>query len=89
MARFEMGGAEFALMSEKQPTSEGLFELGLVYATGREVATDLVAAHKYFNLAAIRGNAEAAAYRQEVALEMTQAAIAEAQRAAREWLCTH
>jgi TPR repeat protein len=89
MARFEMGGAELASMAERQPTGEGLFELGLVYATGREVETDLVAAHKWFNLAAIRGNAEAALYRQEVALEMTKVAIAEAQRAAREWLRTH
>jgi TPR repeat protein len=89
MARFEMGGLDIASMAERQPSGEGLFELGLVYATGRELETDLVAAHKWFNLAAIRGNAEAALYRQEVALEMTQAAIAEAQRAAREWLRTH
>jgi TPR repeat protein len=89
MARFEMGGLDIASMAERRPSGEGLFELGLVYATGREVETDLVAAHKWFNLAAIRGNAEAALYRQEVALEMTQAAIAEAQRAAREWLRTH
>ena len=76
-------------MAERQPTGEGLFELGLVYATGREVEADLVAAHKWFNLAAIRGNAEAALYRQELAREMTKAAVAEAQRAAREWLRTH
>ena len=89
MARFEMGGVEMASMAERQPNGENLFELGLVYATGREVAADLVAAHKWFNLAAVRGNAEAALYRQELAREMTKAAIAEAQRAAREWLRTH
>ncbi len=88
MARFEMGGAELASMAERQPSGESLFELGLVFATGREVETDLVAAHKWFNLAAVRGNVEAALYRQELAREMTQAAIAEAQRAAREWLRT-
>ena len=89
MARFEMAGAEMASMSERQPSGENLFELGLIYATGREVATDLVAAHKWFNLAAIRGNSEAAFYRQEVAREMPPSAVAEALRSAREWLRTH
>ena len=40
-------------------------------------------------VAAARGYREAAAYRQEVAREMTAVAIAEAQRAAREWLNKH
>lgn len=88
MARFEMAG-EMASMAEMQPSGENLFELGLIYATGREVATDLVAAHKWFNLAAMRGNAEAASYRQEVAREMSPSAVAEALRAAREWLSKH
>lgn len=90
MARLEMGGAELAQMAEVQPNAEGLFELGMLYATGAdEVQTDLVAAHKWFNLAAIRGNPEAAWHRQEIAREMSAPAIAEAQRAAREWLRTH
>jgi len=89
MARFEMAGAELALMAERQPSGDNLFELGLLYSTGREVATDLIAAHKWFNLAAIRGYSEAARYRQEVAREMSQLAVAEALRAAREWLQAH
>ena len=89
MARFEMAGAELALMAERQPSGDNLFELGLLYSTGREVATDLIAAHKWFNLAAIRGYSEAAHYRQEVAREMSQSAVAEALRAAREWLQAH
>jgi uncharacterized protein len=89
MARMDMGGAEMALMAERQPNAEGMFELGILYSTGREVETDLVAAHKWFNLAAVRGNREAATYRQEIALEMTERDIADAQRAAREWLRTH
>lgn len=90
MARLEMGGAEVAsMMAEQQPNADGLFDLGILYATGREVQTDLVAAHKWFNLAAVRGNPEAAFHRQEIAREMTDAAIAEAQRAAREWLRKH
>jgi TPR repeat protein len=84
-----MGGAEFASMAEMQPTAENLFELGIAYSAGREVDADLVAAHMWFNIAAVKGVAAAASYRQEVAREMTATAIAEAQRAAREWLRTH
>ena len=89
MARYEMGGAEMASMMEIQPNADSLFELGILYATGREVEPDLVAAHKWFNLAAVRGNPEAAYHRQQIASEMTDRDIAEAQRAAREWLTTH
>lgn len=89
MARLDMGGAEIASMAEAKPNAENLFDLGMIYSSGCEVAADLVAAHKWFNLAAAKGNAEAAYYRQEVAREMTAAAVAEAQRAAREWLRTH
>jgi len=88
MARFE-GGAAIASMAEARPNVEDFFDLGLIYATGREVAADLIAAHKWFNLAAARGNPAAAEYRQELALEMTAEQVAEAQRAAREWLSTH
>ena len=89
MARFEMAGAEMASMAELQPNGDSLFELGMIYSTGRDVGTDLVAAHKWFNLAALRGKREAIYYRQQVADEMSPAAVAKAQRAAREWLCTH
>ena len=88
MARYEMG-AEMASMAEAKPTPENFFELGMIYSAGREVDADLVAAHKWFNIAAARGNSEAALYRAEVAREMTAAAVAEAQRAAREWLSKH
>jgi len=89
MGRFEMAGANIASMAEMQPNGESLFELGMIYSTGREVAADLIAAHKWFNRAAIRGVKEAASYRQEVAREMSATEVAEAQRAAREWLRTH
>jgi TPR repeat protein len=88
MGRFE-GGAAIASMAETKPNVEDLFQLGMIYSAGCEVAADLVAAHKWFNIAAARGKREAAGYRQEVAREMTAAAIAEAQRAAREWLSKH
>ena len=89
MARFEMAGAEMGSMAELQPSGDNLFELGMIYSSERVAGADLVAAHKWFNLAATRGNAEAASYRQEVAREMSPSAISEALRAAREWISTH
>jgi TPR repeat protein len=69
-------------------TPDALFELGMLYATGLDVEANLVVAHKWFNLAAMRGSTAALARRKELALEMTPAQIAEAQRLAREWLAT-
>lgn len=88
MARFEMA-AEMASLGERQPTPENFFELGMIYSAGRECVADLIAAHKWFNLAAVAGYGEAARYRAEVAREMKAEEVAEAQRAAREWLRTH
>lgn len=68
---------------------DALFELGLMYCCGRDVGTDLVEAHKWFNLAALRGNDEAKRYRAEISREMTRVDIARAQRRAREWLAVH
>jgi TPR repeat protein len=51
-----------------------------------DVAVDLVAAHKWFNLAATRGHREARLCRQEMAEMMSSDDISKAQRAAREWL---
>ena len=65
------------------------FELGMMHASGRSGAADLVAAHKWFNLAAMQGHVEAARMRLEIAAEMSGAEIAAAQRAAREWLRRH
>ncbi len=89
MARFDIGAPELATMAERQPNPEGLFQLGMLYANGDDVDVDLVAAHKWFNLAAQRGCSEAAWHRQSIAEEMTAAQIAAAQRAAREWLQAH
>lgn len=76
-------------MAVAQPVPENFFELGLIYASGREVAADLITAHKWFNLAAVNGDREAAAHRQELAREMSAGEVAEAQRLAREWLRRH
>ncbi len=65
---------------------EALFQLGLMYSAGRDVETDLIEAHKWFNLAALRGNEAAKSYRMEIARDLTKAEIATAQRRARHWL---
>ncbi len=89
MARLEMGGFETSEMATAGGTPDALFELGLMYCAGRDVELDLVSAHKWFNLAAMRGNEDAKRYRMEIAHEMSKVEIAEAQRRAREWLSRH
>ena len=88
MARREIS-AEKVELRVQTGSPDALFELGMVYATGRDVAADLVVAHKWFNLAAARGNSSALVRRIELAQEMSTEQIAEAQKLAREWLQTH
>ncbi len=66
-----------------------LFERGLYWASGRSGLVDLVAAHKWFNLAALKGRADAITLRREVAGQMSDDEIARAQREARAWISTH
>ncbi len=66
--------------------SHNFFELGLAYSTGREGRIDLVEAHKWFNIAAARGDRVAAQHREELASEMSRGEIAAALKAAREWI---
>ena len=89
MARHELADAESAALGQANTSSEALLELGLMYATGRSVQANLISAHKWFNLAAMRGNQEAVRYRREIAAEMSDADIALAQRAARDWILAH
>ena len=89
MARFDIQSYETAGLAQGVATGDMLFRLGMMYATGRTVEPNLVDAHKWFNIAALKGYADAVRYRQEIAREMSQADIAEAQRAAREWLNLH
>jgi TPR repeat protein len=65
---------------------EALYNLGLAYSTGNGVAVDYIAAHKWFNLAAMKGVDEARSWRAQISREMSAVQIAEAQRQAREWL---
>lgn len=89
MARMEIPELTPAGLGAGPVTADTLFELGMMYASGREVPIDLITAHKWFNIAAMRGHAEAAQLRREIAAEMNDAEIGQAQRAARDWLKAH
>jgi TPR repeat protein len=70
-----------------ESTGDELFQMGMLYSTGQGGAPlDYVSAHMLFNLAAMRGSEEARLYRRELSSEMDRDSVAEAQRAAREWL---
>jgi TPR repeat protein len=78
-----------ALPVETCANGDVLFDLGMLYASGRSGLVDLVAAHKWFNLAALKGRVDAIALRREVAELMSEVEIAMAQREARAWMTTH
>lgn len=88
MARFEMLEAGFGSMGANAQ-ADILLELGLMYATGRDCEADMIAAHKWFNIAAIKGSARAAEMRAELSVTMTKVEIARALREAREWMTMH
>ncbi|MGI9462533.1 MAG: hypothetical protein ACR2OM_01250 [Aestuariivirgaceae bacterium] len=89
MARMDMSLMDTAEIAVSGNNASALLELGIMYSIGREVEQCLVSAHKWFNLAAMKGLSEAKEYRQEIADEMSQQEIAEAQRQARDWLSMH
>lgn len=65
-------------------SAEDCFDLGVAYSCGTgDLRIDLVEAHKWFNLAALRGSEQGQSMRAEIAEEMTAREIAEAQRQAR------
>ncbi len=86
MARFEMLEQGFGGAGAQ---ADILFELGMMYATGRDCETDMVAAHKWFNIAAIKGSTRAAELRSELSASMSKGDIAKALREAREWMTMH
>lgn len=67
-------------------SGEELYRVGLMYSTGMGVAVDYVAAHKWFNLAALKGFREARELRREMVDYMSTLELRQAQRAAREWM---
>ncbi len=86
MARYEIPEVEAATLGAAPMGADALFELGMMYSAGNSVPVDLVSAHKWFNLAAMKGHADAARLRREIAAEMADSEIGAAQLAAREWL---
>lgn len=89
MARLNLLDTSTAEITPNAATADILFELGMMYCLGRDVLQDYVTAHKWFNLAALKGNEDAKIYRRELSLEMTPAQVAEAQRQARAWITLH
>jgi uncharacterized protein len=69
--------------------ADGCFALGMNYSIGAGAAVDLIEAHKWFNIAAMRGHSDASRLRREIAEQMADAEIGQAQRAARDWLKSH
>jgi TPR repeat protein len=80
-----MADFEFAFAAE--PTdAEDFFNVGMKHSAGVGVPVDLIEAHKWFNIAAMRGHHEAPRLRREIAELMSDSEIGRAQRAARDWL---
>ena len=86
MARFEIVDVESASLGEAPLNADSFYELGMMYSIGRSVPVDLITAHKWFNIAAMRGNRDAIRLRREIADQMSEQDISTAQRAARTWL---
>ena len=78
-----------AIPVEASAIPDVLFERGLYWASGRSGVVNLVAAHKWFNLAALKGRNDAVQMRREVAEQMSDVEIAAAQREARDWMKAH
>jgi TPR repeat protein len=86
MTQIELNGLDTATL--EKANADVFYQLGILYSAGGEIPADYVTAHKWFNIAATRGNAEAIRLRREIAEQMSEAEVATAQRAARDWLKT-
>ncbi len=84
MGRFDTTAFDSCLSNAERGCVESQYKLGLMYATGHGVGQDNVLAHMWFNIAATHGGERAKEDRKELALDMSQMEIAEAQRLARE-----
>ena len=89
MARLEMANCDIASIGQGPDAATVFYELGLRCSADGSGSADLIAAHKWFNIAATKGCREAVQLRQEIAANLSPAEIAAAQRAARDWLKTH
>lgn len=88
MARMDVFPRQTLEYASQGEQSDAFFELGLSYCTGRDGTVDLIQAHKWFNIAAIRGNVEAKRHRSELSSDMSKAEVIRAQKLAREWLAS-
>ena len=88
MARFEVRDIEMAVAGG-QSRADVFCNLGMIYATGRGCPVDLIAAHKWLNIAAIKGSERAASLRADLARNMSKADLAAALSAARTWMTSH
>ena len=89
MALMDVTPQEAIERADREQSGEALYDLGILYSTGQGVELDYVEAHKWFNLAALRGSHEARNWRAELSMEMSSDEISEAQRQARQWLSVH
>jgi TPR repeat protein len=87
MARYEMNDTDTVMGGETR--ADVFCEMGLMYATGRGCDIDMVAAHKWLNIAAIKGSDRAASLRADLSQSMSKIELAQALRAAREWMTMH
>jgi uncharacterized protein len=79
--------ADIEMTTASEPIdAEDFFGLGMNYSSGAGVPVDLVEAHKWFNISAMRGHRDGARMRKEIAELMADSEIGCAQRAARDWL---
>jgi TPR repeat protein len=85
-----MSGVEVPAHEAAEPADAyACFDLGMIHSAGNGVPVDMVTAHQWFNIAALRGHQDAARLRREIAEQMSDEEIGRAQRAARDWLGTH
>src|SRR5262245_39358540 len=70
MARFDISDCANAAIGATNADADTFFDLGMMYSTGRSVPIDYVTAHKWFNVAAAKGNKEAIRLRREIAAEI-------------------
>lgn len=76
---------EFGLTAETA-TGEELYRVGLAYSEGVDCEQDHIAAHKWFNLAVLKGYEDAKICREEMADILDKEDIKSALSAARAWL---
>jgi len=86
MACIEGGERELHKLAREDRAADAMYSLGILYSTGDGVPLDYIQAHKWFNLAAMMGNGDARDWRGQLAAEMSQLEIADAQKQARAWM---